>query len=153
MLQKWFWQGLPFSIVNSTRVGTVISIKMSKLPQSSCARLLCLRLRSWALGCGLWVWFRSVNNEDHLDSKVRLCISACTRGNSLIHYTFYFTRMRYKHSKFGCDESTMKGALLAKRSTFSSVSGLLLEEIPCNSIFVTFRACAKNIPSLVEIGQ
>jgi hypothetical protein len=72
-------------------------------------------------------------------------ISASTKGNPLVRYTFYFMRMRCKHSKFGCDGSTMKGALLAEQSTFSSVSRRLLEEIPWNSIFITFRACATKV--------
>jgi hypothetical protein len=47
----------------------------------------------------------------------------------------------------------MKGTVLAEQSTFQSVSRLLPEEIPWNSIFITFRACATNIPSLVEIRR
>ena len=52
IFQNLFWQGLPFSIVNSSRFGTVMSIKLTKLPHSSCARFLCLQLMSWTVGCG-----------------------------------------------------------------------------------------------------
>lgn len=102
---KWFWQGLSFSIVNSSRVGTVMSIKITKLPHSSCAWLLRQQLMSRAVGC-----------------------------------------------EFGSDRSIIKGTLLREQSTSSPVSRLL-EEIPWNSIFITFRACATNNPVLVEIRQ
>jgi len=37
--------------MNSSRVGTVMSIKITKLIHSSCAWLLCLQLLSWPVGC------------------------------------------------------------------------------------------------------
>jgi hypothetical protein len=53
----------------------------------------------------------------------------------MVHYTFCSVHVRYKHSKYGCHQSIMKGTLLEDQSIFSSVSRFLQEEIPW---FVTF---------------
>jgi hypothetical protein len=46
----------------------------------------------------------------------------------MFFYILYFSRMRYKYSKFDdLDRSTTKGTLLGQQCMFSSVSRLLPE--------------------------
>jgi len=98
----------------------------------------------------------SVNNEGHFTWTAKYvfnCISPSTRGNSLENYTDHFPSMRYKHCKFGCDQSIIKGTVLGKQRMFSSVSRLLLAEVPWIIILFTLFAHAVNTASLVSIGQ
>jgi hypothetical protein len=61
--------------------------------------------------------------------------------------------MLCKRSKFGRYRSVLKGMLLVEHSTFSSVSRLLLEEIPGTLYFTLYAYSLLTQLSMVVLGQ
>ena len=97
-------------------------------------------------------FFRSVNNDGHFTWTTKYFFF-CISGNSLVRYDYHIPRICYKHCEFGGDHSILTFTLLREQSTSSSVSRLLLKEIPWFFALFILRACVANTESLVAISQ
>jgi len=78
---------------------------------------------------------------------------AFLRGNFLKLHTEQLRRVTYKRYKFDSNRSVMKGTLLEKQSTFSTVSRLLFEGFYSKTLILNTLCMSYSDASFVAIGN